>query len=568
MTKTIAAALAAYASDEDLKAAKRRMGAAMPDQGWLADYLRAVTPLTDAPVEFHLASGLCALSAAVGNRLYTESWGQNVFPNLWVVIVAPSSFWRKSTSINQAEALLRLAAPTRVYPSDFSREKLIKLLAEEPAGMLSVKEFGGFLASMSRDYNAGTKETLTELYDGPDLYTRALQSGVIEIRRPALTMLGATTLDWLEGKITEGDLQGGFLARYLFVTARDKASAKGLTGAMDQEQKNDLVARLHHAYDRPQQRVYYEPAARQMLDDWALGWEAEVTGTSHRSDLSGFAVRLQTYALKLAMLYRVSATANEGATDEHRIDELSAAQAIAYCRLLWSNVTGLIDEKIAISKDAKELRRILSIVGAGCTKSDALKLSKLRARDFDQFLDTLLQSGQLYSRKVRSSEVGLDRARDTMVTWLSLTPPPSENGHSGSHSGSLQYPEQPDLAAPVNPSGTTGEPEEEGNPRELEGPDLSSESPSSSTSLSLSTSHDSLLGIYTRGREGTGAWLGRYSKESSPRRAVMLAKLGQGVISKDEINERLLAEGHAAALTHVLDLLAARSDQDDPEAFL
>jgi hypothetical protein len=175
VTKSVAEGLAAYASDADLRAAKVRMGAAMPDDGWLHDYLRAVTPLTDAPVEFHLVSGLCALAAAVGNRLWTVSWGQSVYPHLWVVLVAPSSFWRKSTSINQAEALLREASPTSVYPSDFSREKFLRILAEQPGGVLTLKEFGGFLATLGRDYMGGMKENLTELYDGPDVFTRALQ---------------------------------------------------------------------------------------------------------------------------------------------------------------------------------------------------------------------------------------------------------------------------------------------------------------------------------------------------------------------------------------------------------
>lgn len=67
--------------------------------------MRAVTPLTDAPVEFSLASGLCALAAALGNSLWYDTWGQTVYPHLWAVLVAPSSFWRKSTAINMAERL-------------------------------------------------------------------------------------------------------------------------------------------------------------------------------------------------------------------------------------------------------------------------------------------------------------------------------------------------------------------------------------------------------------------------------------------------------------------------------
>lgn len=497
MTKSIAAALAAYASDEDLKAAKMRLGAAMPDDGWLADYLRAVTPLTDAPPEFHLISGLCALSAAVGNRLYTESWGQNVFPHLWAVLVAPSSFWRKSTAISQAERMLRGASEGIVYPSDFSREKLLKLLSDQPGGMLTLKEFGGFLSMLGRDYMSGTKETLTELYDGPDVYSRALQSGVIEVKRPALTLLGATTLDWLESKITDGDLQGGFLARFLFVTARQKASPKGMTGGIDPATRASLSLYLLRLHELPETEVRFEPEARELLDEWALGWEDEVGRTKHRSDLSGFAVRLQTYALKFAVLYRLSAQHAHGG-EAHVVDEASAAQAIAYCRSLWSSVSGLIDEDIAITKDAKDLRRIRAIIGSGITRSDALRLSKMRKRDFDQILDTLVQGGGVYQYKARSSTVGLERARDTQVTWLSPVAP-STNGH---HSSSLGGPEVPDIAGGWGSEEFQGEPEESDNPREPQDDSLNSSSSSTSTSpVHLSPSHVSRINTRdTRGR--------------------------------------------------------------------
>jgi hypothetical protein len=494
---TAAEGLAAYATESDLRAAKIRMGAAMPDEGWLAEYLRAVTPLTDAPVEFHLASGLAALSATIGNRLWAQHWGQNVFPHLWTVLVAPSSFWRKSTSISQAERLLSEAAPDAVYPSDFSREKFLRILAKDPAGMLTLKEFGGFLATLGRDYMGGMKENLTELYDGPDLFKRSLQSDTIEIKRPAITLLGATTLDWLEGRITEGDLQGGFLARFLFVTAREKASSKGLTGGMAYEVRMRLRDALHDLHGRAPMEVKYSPEAAEQLDEWMQGWEAEVTQTSHRADLSGFAVRLQTYAVKLAMLYRVSAVAFEDVTDEHHVDAVSVTQAIAYCRVLWSSVASLIDEKIAITKEAKELRRLDGIIGKGTTRSQALKLSKLKARDFDQYLDTLVQGGDVRIVKVKASEVGLDRERDTTVTWLARS---TMNGHA-------VHPDMSRLRTTAVPSSSLefpGEPEPEWNHSEPEGSESSTESPSSSTSP-LSLSHDESRRPRGRGRAREGS---------------------------------------------------------------
>lgn len=465
--KSMAEGLAAFANEQDLRQAKVRLGLALPDEGWLADYLRAVTPLTDAPAEFHLVSGLCALSAAIGNRLHTREWGQNVFPHLWAVLVAPSSFWRKSTAIGQAQALVEAGAPDAIYPEDFSREKLVALFGEKPSGLLVLKEFGGFLAMLGRDYMTGTKEMLTGLYDGPEVYKRALKKDEVIIQRPAITLLGATTLDWLEAKITEGDLQGGFLARFLFVTAKEKASPKGLTGDIDPVLRTRLVSSLQTVYQRAPTQITYEPAAREAYDEWMLGWEAEVMKTPHRSDLSGFAVRLQTYALKLAMLYRASATAYEDDAEYSLVDVVSVEQAIAYVRHLWASVAGLIDEKIAITKEARELRRVLGIVGSGATRSQALKLSKLKARDFDQVVDTLVQSGELYRAKVHASDVGLERDRDKPLEWLSPQPVVSRNGHGDEDLtvpsyGSPNASPEPEPTVPFTSPGTVENSNEEG----------------------------------------------------------------------------------------------------------
>jgi hypothetical protein len=94
------------------------------------------------------------------------------------------------------------------------------------------------------------------------------------------------------------------------------------------------------------------------------------------------------------------------------------ASAIAYCRLLWNNVVGLIDEKIAIGKDAKELRRIRGMVGSGISRSDLLKLTKLKKDDFNRYLETLVVTGELVVQRRMPSEVGLERSTNRQLQWI------------------------------------------------------------------------------------------------------------------------------------------------------
>lgn len=494
MARTRAQALEAFQVDADLAEARDRLGEAMPTSGWIADYLEAVTPLTDTPVEFSLASGLAAVAAALGNSLWFETWGQRVYPHVWAVLVAPSSFWRKSTAINLAERLLREAEDSRVLPSDFSREKLLEELQARPIGLLTLKEFGGFLATIGRDYMAGTKEMLTELYDGPERYTRSLKSQTWNIERPAISLLAATTLDWLESRITDGDLRGGFLGRFLFITATTKSSPKGLTGAMEPAARmrlRDGLIELTKITPGPARLV---PEAKERYEGWMQGWEDEVTGSHHSTDLTGFAVRLQTYALKVAMLHQASACLDgRGTVEEITLPSMEAA--IAYCRLLWRNVSALVDEEIAIGREAKELRRLRGMVGQGIARSELLRLSKMKARDFDQLLDTLVQSGEVSRRRVRASEIGLARERDKELEWVE----PRQTFAYGSRNGSATVPAYGSLTVP----GTEAELLESGTGNSngnSTGAFPSTKTPLQFRSLSPLSSHpDSGGEIYARG---------------------------------------------------------------------
>lgn len=505
MTKTQAAALAAYQADADLEAASERLGDALPREGWLSDYLKAVTPLTDTPVEFSLASGMCALSAALGNSLWYETWGQTVYPHIWAVLVAPSSFWRKSTAINMAEKLLREAEDARVLPADFSREKLLEELAARPVGMLTLKEFGGFLERLNASYMVGTKEMLTDLYDGPDRYDRKLKSHTYVIERPAVSVLAATTLDWLESKITDGDLRSGFLARFLFVTATEKSSPKGLTGGMEGIARMHLRDYLTDLTKITPTAVSLELAAREQYDDWMSGWQSEVEGVRHASDLTGFAVRLQTYALKFAMCFQASsAYAGDRKVDTIDVDAMS--QAIAYARLLWANVAALVDEEIAIGKDAKELRRLKQLVGQGTTRSNLLRLSKMKARDFEEYIKTLVGSGELVQERRKASELGIERQKDRDIEWLR----PGMFGRLGLpiqftdsvplSSPPIQFPDVRNRESELNHGDSVPDDGELGNREsELNGADSRVESDSVLSSLSSLSPSDDDVGTRARG---------------------------------------------------------------------
>lgn len=55
------------------------------------------------PMIFHQAAGLWVLATAVGRRLYGEAlWGVKIYANLYLMLVAGTTFYRKSTAYKLA----------------------------------------------------------------------------------------------------------------------------------------------------------------------------------------------------------------------------------------------------------------------------------------------------------------------------------------------------------------------------------------------------------------------------------------------------------------------------------
>jgi hypothetical protein len=101
----------------------------LPD--WLAQYMDwAGTTGNQTPMIFHQAAGLWLLATAVGRRLYGEApWGVKIYPNLYLMLVAGTTFYRKSTAYKLAEQVARQAIPHMLMPTPGSPERFQEALA-------------------------------------------------------------------------------------------------------------------------------------------------------------------------------------------------------------------------------------------------------------------------------------------------------------------------------------------------------------------------------------------------------------------------------------------------------
>src|SRR5262245_11199400 len=130
-----------------------------PRGGLIERYLDVFGPTTDAPTQFHVFVCLTTMAAMVGRRIWVRDGALQLFPNLFTLLLAPSSLYRKSTCVQHGQDVVRdLEAQqergTRVlFPQQFTPESFLEILQTQPEGLIVIDEFRAFLDGMKRDYN-------------------------------------------------------------------------------------------------------------------------------------------------------------------------------------------------------------------------------------------------------------------------------------------------------------------------------------------------------------------------------------------------------------------------------
>jgi hypothetical protein len=262
---------------------------------WLSDYVDwAGRAANETPLMFHQGAGLYLAAVAVGRRLYIRTpWRQQVFPNLYMMIVALSTYYRKSAGLNLAAEVARLALPHMIMPQPGSPENFMAMLGgilppnfsdipqadrsrlekgnrfAAQRGLLR-DELSGLFKSMGRDYMAGLKELIMTLYDCPAyLDSNTNNKGLVVIRDAALSILGAATPAELAHALTVNDWYNGNLARFALLTPETDYHER--TAPRDSQAPVELANRLRQLHERlpepPQANALGDPPE---FEAWSL----------------------------------------------------------------------------------------------------------------------------------------------------------------------------------------------------------------------------------------------------------------------------------------------------------
>ena len=354
---------------------------------FLDDYSEWAVECTDAPAVFHKWGGYMALSSALG-RQATFRFGPFEVPlNLYVLLLAPSSIFRKTTALNLSK---RIAGKVGAYDlaSDGSPEGFVEDLRQHPQGTLYYSELASLLAQFNREYAAALRPLLTDLYDAPPSYRRKLRSMEITIDNPCISIFAASVLDWVMERVRQADFSGGFLTRFTIVAATSKERTMAIPPPANVQLENNLVTRLQEIRNSAKGQVQLDPI-RMEYETWATKFERRAKSPL----LAAFVSRLAISALKLTVLEQVAETGELALTLDAFERATASIEGVA------DTIQELEDSELGYGddRDGRDLRRVVRAVSAaGELDWTALwKKTRLPKQRMKGVIDSLTDAGQV-----------------------------------------------------------------------------------------------------------------------------------------------------------------------------
>jgi len=270
------------------------------------------TSKQQSPTCFHIWTALSVISAVLGRKVWIDRSYYTLYPNLYVVLVSPSGVGMKGTALSQGIGLLdQTGLPISILRGKITPTRLISRLnasaLTSPTGdaelMIFSREFKVFTKGVIKD--SSLIEDLTDLYDNNSFDYETEHSLQQSIKRPCLTILGASTPEWLSGGSAGDIMSGGFGARIIPVTVvkDEKEIAWPEKTAVEIELQTRLVADLI-SISTLRGQYYITPQAKNFFEKWYM--ERKNNRRYIDSRLDGYYSKKHDQILKLSIVLSAS----------------------------------------------------------------------------------------------------------------------------------------------------------------------------------------------------------------------------------------------------------------------
>lgn len=212
---------------------------------WIDEYVKfaiKASPMT--PAFFHESFALGLLSTAIARRVFVRAGKHNIYPNLYILLVAQSTLYAKTTGLDIVDDILKMSGlnyltlPTGVTPqslvtelsnrtpptfSDWSQDDQDDWRKERQFSAQRawwMDEAASLLDLFKQKHTSDLLSLILKLYNCPEKLTATtIGRGRETVRYSYLTICGPTTPAAMRTHLKTQELWGdGLFARFLFVT--------------------------------------------------------------------------------------------------------------------------------------------------------------------------------------------------------------------------------------------------------------------------------------------------------------------------------------------------------------
>ena len=372
--------------------------------GFFKDYITYASSLTDAPAILHLWTSIGVLSALLGKDVSYRTWGAKIrYPNIELLIITPSGFYRKGTVLGIGRDAILKVNEGIIFPNEFSTEKLLSRLNKQQSGVMIVDEFGHLYGQFERSYMVGCKELFCELWDNITI-KRELMKTTCNAKNPALTIIGASTAQFIENKVNQDDWEAGFWGRFLIVHAKIKQpSVRGMI-IPDDILWNKIITHLT-AVDILEGEADFS-LIQNNIDNWI---DIHESITSKETELSTFYSRSGEYLKKLSIIAQAGIDPIPVTSKRFTISKDALDMAVILSEWHRSEIAKILHEDVAFSWIDNKRRAVNRIFNEKGGKndivdwSDLLRCTGLTAMKFKELMDTLIVRGDYEVCEVKTT---------------------------------------------------------------------------------------------------------------------------------------------------------------------
>lgn len=380
-------------------APKRRL------QSWIAAY-EEFTAASGSPRIYRLWTAISCLAGAMERKVWVRTMQSDLYPNLYVLLIGGPGIG-KSQALSHAERFWRGLKNHHVAPTSLTKASLVDALADAKRSLIRpgqipshvdfnsllvpASELGAFLTEYSNDFI----NTLTTLYDGGTYAERRRTKDLkLEIPRPQLNLLGATTPSYLNAVLPAGAWDQGFISRTILIYSgdrvfRDVFSEELIDPSLQGDLNNDLkeISELYGKMD-------FTPDAVDAIRDWH---NAECPPIPTAPKLKHYCARRLLHVLKLSMVASIDRSSSlvldrqdfERAKGwllaaEENMEDIFLAMNSGGDSNHMEDIWNFVFRSVAKDKKPMSEQRLVSFI-----------MTKVPAHDVKPVMDTMLKAGML-----------------------------------------------------------------------------------------------------------------------------------------------------------------------------